>query len=117
MQPRLAKWTGIGFLVLLINPGYIAAFASPTIFYMSNVLFHLALGVALSIAVVFLILRNAGLPRHIAPALGFFMLAVLAAIYLVAAGNIPEHRSALWAHIDTATLGTAPLIAYAWNRP
>src|SRR5260370_15181843 len=45
------------------------------------------------------------------------MLAVLPAIYLVAAGNIREHRWALWAHIVTAALGIAALIPYAWKRP
>jgi hypothetical protein len=36
-------------VLLLVNTSYIAAFASPTIFYMDNVVLHLALGVVLAI--------------------------------------------------------------------
>ena len=114
---RLRKWAGIGFVALLLNTAYVAAFASPTIFYMSNVLLHLALGVALSVAAVFLIAKNTDLRRRIAPAIGFFLLAFLAAVYLVAAGNVREHRWALWAHVVTAALGVVALIPYAWKQP
>ena len=38
---KLRQWTAVLFLVLLINTAYIAAFNSPTIFYMGNVLLHL----------------------------------------------------------------------------
>lgn len=39
-----ARWTGLGFLVLLGNSAYLAAFATPSIFYMGNVVLHIALG-------------------------------------------------------------------------
>src|SRR5262249_7698761 len=107
----------LGFLALLVNTAYIAAFASPTIFYMSNVLLHVVLGTALFIAAIFLIARNAELRRRIAPAFGFFLAALLAALYLAAAGNIREHRWALWAHVIAAVLGIAALIPFAWKRP
>ena len=117
MQSKLSKWIAVSFLALLLNTAYIAAFASPTIFYMGNVLLHLVLGVALSIGVVVLIAKNAALRRSIAPSLWLFLLAFLVAVYLVAAGNIREHRWALWAHIATAALGVAALIPYAWKQP
>jgi hypothetical protein len=44
---NLRKWTGWGFLFLLVNSAYIWAFASPTVFYMGNVLVHLFLGTGL----------------------------------------------------------------------
>src|ERR1039458_9557031 len=102
MQSKLSKWVAIAFLVLLLNTAYIAAFAEASVFYMGNVLLHLVLGVALSIAVVFLIASNTDLRRSISTALGFFLVAFLAAVYLVAAGNIREHRWVLWIHIVTA---------------
>ena len=43
----LAKWTAVLFVVLLVNTAYITAFASPTVFYMTNVLAHLVLGLVL----------------------------------------------------------------------
>ena len=41
-KEKLTSWAAILFLALLLNTAYIAAFASPTIFYMANVLLHLA---------------------------------------------------------------------------
>ena len=41
----LRKITAVAFLALLANTAYIGAFAEPTIFYMGNVLLHVALGV------------------------------------------------------------------------
>ena len=38
---NLQKWIAIFFLVLLVNTAYVAAFSSATVFYMTNVLFHL----------------------------------------------------------------------------
>ena len=116
MQSKLSKWVAIAFLVLLLNTAYIAAFAEASVFYMGNVLLHLALGLALSIAVVFLIARNADLRRNISTALGFFLIAFLAAVYLVAAGNIREHRWVLWVHILTALQGVVALIPFAWKQ-
>ena len=52
---KLLQWTAVLFIVLLINTAYIAAFASPTIFYMGNVLLHLVLGVVLTVALLFLL--------------------------------------------------------------
>ena len=116
MQSKLSKWIAVAFLVLLLNTAYIAAFASATVFYMGNVLIHLVLGLGLSIAVVFLIAKNAGLRRSISTALAFFLIAFLAAIYLVAAGNVLEHRWVLWVHISTALLGVVALIPFAWKQ-
>jgi len=36
-------WIAVLFLILLVNTAYIAAFPTATIFYMGNVLVHLAL--------------------------------------------------------------------------
>jgi tetratricopeptide (TPR) repeat protein len=117
MHSKLSKWIAIAFLVLLLNTAYIAAFASATVFYMGNVLLHLALGLALSIATLFLIAKNTELKRSIKTALIFFLLSLLTAIYLVAAGNIREHRWVLWTHIATAVFGVVALIPYAWKQP
>ena len=77
MQSKLSQWTAIAFLVLLLNTAYIAALSSATVFYMGNVLLHLVLGLALSIAVVFLIAKNTDLRRSISAALAFFLINAL----------------------------------------
>src|SRR5688572_26896466 len=40
----------IAFAALLINSAYLAATASPSLFYFSNILLHIALGIALAVA-------------------------------------------------------------------
>ena len=56
-RQKFIRWSAILFIVLLINTAYVAALPSPTIFYMTNVLLHLMLGVVLTIAVFFLMKR------------------------------------------------------------
>ena len=108
-RATLAKITGILFLALLVNTGYISAFASPTVFYMSNVLLHLALGVALTI--LLFILR----PR-IGMASFCFITAFLLGGFLAIAGNVTPNRWALWAHIVAASAGVAALIPFIAKR-
>jgi Flp pilus assembly protein TadD len=114
---RRNKRLAVCFLALLVNTAYIAAFASPTIFYMGNVLLHLGLGVALSIAVVWAIAKDVDLRRGVAMALPLLALAVLAAAYLVIAGNLREHQWALLAHVIAGGLGVIALTPYGWKQP
>ena len=46
---RTAKVLVIGFLILLVNSSYLAAYADPTLLYFSNVALHLLLGSALAV--------------------------------------------------------------------
>jgi tetratricopeptide (TPR) repeat protein len=116
MNGRLAKWMGFWFIVLLVNTAYVAAFATPSVFYMTNVLLHLGLGIALSIGLVFLLRRDSALRNSIAAATGLFAVALAFGLFLVAAGNVTENRWAFWAHIGAAGLGLAFLIPYVWKR-
>jgi len=104
---RGSKWAGGGFVLLLANAGYIAAFASPSIFYMANVLLHLVLGLAL--------LGGLGYLRRRAPwAAVLFGISALSALYIVFRGNLAEHRWALWLHIVAAGGGIAAM--FPWVR-
>src|SRR5258708_14147854 len=109
----LKVWLGAGTIVLLVNTGYIAAFATPSIFYMLNVLAHLVLGVLLAIGFAVLLVRDRALRLPLAASAVFFVLAIAFALYLVAFGNVHAHAWALRAHIVTAVLGVAALIPYA----
>src|SRR5690242_10018120 len=115
-RERRNKWLAVCFLVLLVNTGYIAAFASPTVFYMGNVLLHLGLGVGLSMAAGWAIVKDMELRRGIVMALPLLALAVLAAAYLVIAGNLHEHQWALLAHVIAAGLGVVALAPFAWKH-
>ena len=116
MSAKLNKWTGIGFLILLVNTGYVGAFATPSVFYMTNVLLHLGLGLALGVALAVVLRRDAGMRRSIPAATGLFYLALALGLFLAIAGNVTGNRWAFWAHIGTASLGVAALIPYVHRR-
>src|SRR5215831_16190457 len=59
---------GVSAILLLVNTAYVWAFASPTIFYMTNVLAHLVLGIAVSIAGAVLLAREPMIRRSLGPA-------------------------------------------------
>ena len=106
---KLLQWTGILFIVLLVNTAYISAFASPTIFYMGNVLLHFVLGVALTVALLFLL-------RQFPVAAGFFLAASALGLFLAIRGNTLDHRWALVAHIVAAAVGLMVLTPFAMRQ-
>jgi tetratricopeptide (TPR) repeat protein len=114
MKPTLLKVvSGLAFVALLINTAYIAAFASPTIFYMANVLLHLVLGVVLAFAFVALLAQDADIRRWtLGPAL-LFAVALGMGLYLAIYGNIRDHASVREAHIVVAALGVVAMMPYA----
>ncbi len=116
MNSKLTKWIGFFFVVLLVNTAYIWAFASPTIFYMTNVLFHLGLGLVLTVALAVLLKKHGSLGRGTGLAFAFFLVSLLLGLYLTWAGNLTPNRSILWAHIGTAGLGLLALIPFVWRK-
>ena len=106
---KLLQWAAILFIVLLVNTAYISAFASPTIFYMGNVLLHFVLGVALTVALVFLL-------RQFPVAAGFFLAASALGLFLAIRGNTLDHRWALAAHIAAAAIGLIVLTPFAMRQ-
>jgi tetratricopeptide (TPR) repeat protein len=112
----LAKWTAPLFVLLLVNTAYITAFASPTVFYMGNVLVHLVLGLIVAIAAAVLLARRPDLRPGIVPAGVLFLIALAAGLWLTATGNVLAHRPVLWAHIAAAGLGVIALGIWLWRR-
>ncbi|MBL0156544.1 MAG: tetratricopeptide repeat protein [Bryobacterales bacterium] len=95
-----ARWTGIAFLVLLVNSAYLAAFATPSIFYMGNVVLHIALGVAWAAGVLWLLIRNS--EYRMLALLALPVIATGAAITYTGAGF--DFRALLWVHIALGVL-------------
>jgi tetratricopeptide (TPR) repeat protein len=85
----------VAFCLLLVNSGYIAALPRATVFYMANVVLHLALGLGFMALAASMAKRY---PREC----GAFLLAGLPALYLAIRGNTLDHRWALWLHILVA---------------
>src|SRR5208282_241866 len=94
----LEYWIVLLFLVLLVNTGYVAAFSSPTIFYMTNVLGHVVLGTVLAVALLSVMRRN-GLLSSAPAAVGLLLIAFVIGAILTYAGNIHDNAWILWAHI------------------
>ena len=102
---KLRGFSGILLVLLLINTAYIAAFASPTIFYMGNVVLHLALGLVLAVLLLWFI-KSMPLPGSL------FLIAALAGVFLAVRGNTMPHRWVLQAHIAVAALALLALLPY-----
>ncbi|MEO8052832.1 MAG: tetratricopeptide repeat protein, partial [Acidobacteriota bacterium] len=92
------------WLVLLtaLNAAYTAALPSATIFYVANIVLHLALGAAVILWLGFIWRRS--------PKVAPLVLAGILGIYLIFAGATTDHRWALWSHIALAVIGLAILL-------
>ncbi len=110
------KRLGILFLVLLGNTAYIAAFATPSIFYMGNVLLHVALGIVAAAGLIWLLARNAELRGSLALPAGFFLASAAFGLYLTRYGATTGNRWALVVHIAMAAAGLIALLPWVWGR-
>ena len=102
------------FLVLLVNTGYVAAFSSPTIFYMTNVLGHVVLGTGL--AVLMLLVARRGALKGASLATGLLTLGFVLGALLTYEGNVRDNAWILWAHIGAAIAGVAALVPFVWKK-
>ena len=115
-NPKLLKWLGVFFLVLLVNTAYVWAFAFPTIFYMTNVLVHVCMGTVLFVVLLWLVRKNPDLRNGLLTAVGLFAAAFILGAWLVKNGNVQEQRWALIGHIAAAMLGVGLVIPFAWKQ-
>lgn len=111
------KILSIGFLVLLLNSAYLAAYADPTIFYMGNVLLHLGLGILLTIFFAVYLVRNP------LPISGLFRLGTLtiligaaSGLLLIWTGATRAYHWLLYFHIAASTVGSILMVIYLYIR-
>ncbi len=117
MRPgQLSRWIAVPFLALLANSAYLAAFASPTIFYMGNVLLHVTLGTSLTAGFVWLLLRDRRIARGAPLAAALLFAAAGTGFYLARFGALRENWIVLWTHIATALAGVVLLRPYVRRR-
>src|SRR5687767_13336415 len=98
------------FGALLINSAYLAASASPTIFYFSNILIHIALGLAAAL----LCIRQWGFSRMISNArmtAALLIAAAMSGTALVFMGATTPNLWLLRAHIASSVAGSVLLLA------
>ena len=108
---RTAKVLVIGFLILLVNSSYLAAYADPTLFYFSNVAIHLLLGSALAIAFAGFAIKHF---RHFSRTMIFASVALGASaafgFFMMKVGATRQYRWALYCHIALAVVGSILLL-------
>ncbi|HYP14243.1 MAG TPA: tetratricopeptide repeat protein [Bryobacteraceae bacterium] len=99
------------FCLLLVNTAYIAAFADPTVFYMTNVLLHLALGAA---ALAVCLWAFGFRPQRA----GWVLLLIASGLggYLVFAGNTFPNRWVLWAHMAAGAIAVVAVGLFLWRQ-
>ncbi len=107
MRNRALAWL---LVLLLVNTAYVAAFAHPTIFYMSQVVLHLVLGVVFAVLALWLYRREAGLLRT-----NLLRLSLLTGLALVVLGNTFPNRWVLWSHVAISILFLAALAPWLWR--
>jgi tetratricopeptide (TPR) repeat protein len=105
-----------GFCILLVNSAYLAASASPSLFYFSNIVVHIALGIALAIGSLWWLRpRLQGIRVNAAAAWLLLAAATVSGIVLTIAGATTPNTWLLRTHIATAVVGSAMLlVAVVW---
>jgi tetratricopeptide (TPR) repeat protein len=107
---------GIALLLLLANSFYLLAFASPTIFYMGNVLVHIGLGAVLAGVSGWLWLRDVAFRAAARWASMLLALGALSGGLLTWTGALHEFRWILYGHIVVSLLGCLVLwFALRWK--
>lgn len=110
---RTTKLLVIGFLVLLVNSSYLAAYADPTVFYFANVMLHMLLGLALAVVSIGYGLKHWNrLPRVVHGSAMILGVSTVLGVALMIFGATRPYRWALYSHIGLAVVGSIPLLFY-----
>ena len=105
-------WLLAGFAVLLLDTVYLAAYATPSLFYFVNIGVHVVLGVAVAVAFArWLVVRRITSP-WILIAAGLLIVGTLFGLAVVQWGATRPRRWLLHTHIGFSTAGAALLFGY-----
>ena len=114
---KLQKFLLYGFILLLANTAYLAAKADPTIFYMTNVLFHLGLGLLLLALFAFYLRKRFGSLQSIGKiATVCLFTGSILGIVVMATGAHRPYRWILHWHIGITTVGSVLFIVYLFQQ-
>ncbi len=110
---RWIKLLFLGFLTLLINSAYLISFGVPTIFYISNVLIHVVLGVVLVIPFIGYVRKHfAGMSIVGRGGMVCLGIGAISGVYLMIVGATTPNRWLLVIHIITVILGTILFVGH-----
>jgi len=111
-RPRPAVLLGSGLCALLINSAYLAASASPTLFYFSNVIVHILLGIALAIGALRWIRPRLNRTHPSAFAWLLLAAAAVSGIMLAIVGATTPNAWLLRTHIVVSVAGAGSLLMW-----
>ena len=110
---RLSGIMIAGLLLLVANSAYLAAVASPTLFYYANVALHVGLGALVSVvALVYGVKTRHRWPEGASTVWVVFLLCAAVGVWLAYCRRVPRAPAALYAHGGLAAV--AVLLAAAW---
>src|SRR5436190_15046595 len=110
---RVKTIAAVALIGLLVNTAYIAAFSSPTILYMANVLGHVALGLLVAILGAATLARHRELRSALRIPAVLFAVALGVGGYLTVHGNLADDRWILRLHIAFGLFAVAALVPFA----
>jgi tetratricopeptide (TPR) repeat protein len=114
---RAPRGLNVAFFLLLANSAYLAAFASPSLFYYANVALHVVLGIACFAWAARWLLRSAarmGIPGALTTVL--VIAGGLSGAALTVSGATRPWRWLLLTHIALATAGAVALVIFLLPR-
>jgi tetratricopeptide (TPR) repeat protein len=104
----------VGIAAFAVNTAYLAAFATASAFYFTNVVLHLALGLGLAIVLASRLQRHwRALPIAVRVLSLVTAAGVLAGVAIMAVGAYGPYRWLLAAHITLSLAGGVPLLLHA----
>ncbi len=130
---RGSKLLSAGFLVLVLNSAYLAAFAEPTIFYFVQVALHPVLALALAAAATVRVIRavrlkpdatygrDAGrygppaISRLGAAAIAVSLVGLVFGLGVVVRGGALANRWLVDAHVASSSIGAVLIAVWAWR--
>jgi tetratricopeptide (TPR) repeat protein len=113
---RAARYAAAVFL-LLLNTAYLAAFATPSLFYYGNVVLHIVLGGALGVLLAReFVRRRRDIPAALQAAAGVLAVGGIVGAAIAVVGAAGQLRWLLPVHIVLVLAGVVPWLAWgAWT--
>src|SRR5689334_20424500 len=109
---RATRLLVIAFAILLVNSSYLAAYASPTLFYFGNIALHILFGGAVALVFAGYVIkrfRSLSLPLRVASVL--WLAGAGFGAYLAKVGTTRPYRWALYTHIALCAAGSIVMLA------
>jgi tetratricopeptide (TPR) repeat protein len=119
---RGGPWIVAGFLLLVLNTAYLAAFATPSMAYFAQVVVHPLLGLLIAVlAASWLAAARPALPRVLAAGLGLSAVGLVLGLGVLYFGATRPYRWLLNWHVAWSSAGAALIVCHwaslVWRAP